>query len=197
MEVCNQISFLDFKKGEVRELYVNNENYTERISEVYSEGKISLDSLNIMQGEMNNVTVRFSAKYSLDGYGLTKTRNGRFYFLNTQSQPSSASRIFPCFDFPGVKNNLKLYLTSWPEFEYSSNGDIVRKLTDEELNKIEEEEGEPIRRSLALDPDIPLGMAEVEFAHAYDLNIQDFAFACGHYVKQGGQLRIQNKLVMV
>lgn len=193
IEKVTEHTYLDFKNGTILGMTINNTDLV-NWEKTYKDDKILLSKMELLEeGQLNLIRLKFSCDFAKDGYGFTQTINGKYYYYHTQTEPDGASFIFPCFDFPGIKNNFKLYIVSDKEFSFCSNGKLKTKLKNDDF----EETGELTTQSNNILEFIPKGMCEVEFEYVYDLAVHLFAFAFGNYVKKGGSLKIKDRKMYV
>ena len=196
LETITKETYLDFTKGTVLSLTINNSVITD-CNKYYKDDKIELGAFqnDLYPGMMNLIRIKFSCDFADDGYGLNCSKVENLGYYHTQMEPDGAPKVFPCFNVPGLKNNFKLYLVSSEKYKYCSNARLISQLTNKDF--VADDEQDLITKSNKILEFIPNGLAEVEFEYVYDLAVNLFGFAFGSYIKKGASMQIKSQKLYV
>ena len=110
--------FLNFC-GTIQSIQINSKPTTVN----YKDKRIYLSHLDLICGAKNHVVILFSTKYGTSGAGLHHFIDpiDKKEYLYTQFEPYDCNLVFPVFDQPNIKGNLKLTLVGPEEWVLLGN----------------------------------------------------------------------------
>ena len=104
----------------------------------YKDKRIYLSHSDLICGSINHVIILFSTKYGTSGAGLHHfiDPTDKKEYLYTQFEPYDCNLVFPVFDQPNIKANLKLTLAGPEDWVLLGNGKEICtwKLTKDTKN---------------------------------------------------------------
>ena len=120
--------------GSVHSIIIND-----KVTKVnYKDKRIYLSHSDLICGSVNHVIILFSSKYGTAGAGLHHFIDpiDKKEYLYSQFEPYDCNLVFPVFDQPNIKGNLKLSLAGPENWELLGNGKEVCtwKLTKDTKN---------------------------------------------------------------
>lgn len=179
-------SYIDLKNGTIMSLYVNNKQVLD-IGSHYNDSKLFLNQL-LEEPGLNTIHIQYSCDFAKDGFGLIHTVIDELDFFITQMEPDGASYVFPCFDMPGLRNNITIMIVSLNSYEYSSNGKQRQRYIKGDTPQYN-------YQAKSLFDMMDRELAVVEFEVVYDLPIHLVGIAFGNFIKCGGNITIgQSKM---
>jgi len=114
-------TFLDFH-GKVKSMSINGKT----IQAIHKNDRIYLNS-SLLTITNNTVIIEFSCPYSTNEHGLRYFKSDSFEnYIISNFEPFYAHTVFPCFDQPDMKANIKLIVAVHKEFEVITSSKLIQ-----------------------------------------------------------------------